>query len=96
MHAEFFLDPHLRLDAASSAKAEQAERNRARNLLAMEGLGLSVPVRAEFCVNATCQFKRPHDPAVRILESLDPDPVRPLTEALFRAALGIQERDQLS
>jgi predicted nucleic acid-binding protein len=96
MHAEFFLDTNILLYAASSAKSEHGKRTKARELLAMEGGGLSVQVQAEFYVNATGKFKLPHDKVVGILESLDSYPVLALTEAVFWAALQIKERYQLS
>jgi predicted nucleic acid-binding protein len=95
MHAEFFLDTNILLYAASSAKSEHGKRAKARELLAMEGGGLSVQVQAEFYVNATGKFKLPHDKVVGILESLDSYPVLALTEAVFWAALQIKGRYQL-
>ncbi len=96
MHAEFFIDTNILLYAASSAKSEKRKRIRARELLAMEGGGLSVQVQAEFYVNATAKFKQPHDKVVRILESLDSYPVLEVSEAVFWAALQIKERYRLS
>lgn len=96
MHAEFFLDTNILLYAASTAKSEQRKRAKARELLAMDGGGLSVQVQAEFYANATGKFKLPHDKVVGILESLDSYPVLALTEAVFWAALQIKERYQLS
>jgi len=96
MHAEFFLDTNILLYAASSAKSEKNKRTKARELLAMEGGGLSVQVQAEFYVNATGKYKLPHDMAVGILEALDSYPVLALTEAVFWAALQIKDRYQLS
>lgn len=96
MHADFFLDTNILLYAASSAKAEHGKRSRARELLAMEGGGLSVQVQAEFYVNATTKFKIPHEKAIRILESLESYPVHEITEAVFWAALRIKERYGLS
>jgi predicted nucleic acid-binding protein len=96
MHAEFFLDTNILLYAASSAKSEQNKRAKARELLAMDGGGLSVQVQAEFYVNATGKFKLPHEKVVGILESLDSYPVLALTEAVFWAALQIKGRYQLS
>lgn len=96
MNAEFFLDTNILLYAASSAKSEQSKRAKARELLSMEGGGLSVQVQAEFYVNATGKFKLPHDKVVGILESLDSYPVLALTEAVFWAALQIKGRYQLS
>jgi predicted nucleic acid-binding protein len=96
MHAEFFFDTNILLYAASSANSEQAKRIKARELLAMDGGGLSVQVQAEFYVNATTKFKLPHDKVVRILESLDSYPVVAVSEAVFWAALEIKERYRLS
>jgi predicted nucleic acid-binding protein len=96
MHAEFFLDTNILLYAASSAKSEQLKRIKARELLAMEGGGLSVQVQAEFYVNATTKFKLPHEKVVRILESLDSYPVVAASEAVFWAALQIKARYRLS
>lgn len=96
MHAEFFLDTNILLYAASTAKSEHDKRTKARELLAMEGGGLSVQVQAEFYVNATGKFKLPHDKVVGILESLDSYPVLALTESVFWAALRIKERYELS
>ena len=96
MHAEFFLDTNILLYAASTAKSEHDKRTKARELLAMEGGGLSVQVQAEFYVNATGKFNLPHDKVVGILESLDSYPVLALTESVFWAALRIKERYELS
>jgi predicted nucleic acid-binding protein len=96
MHADFFLDTNILLYAASSAKSEQHKRIKARELLAMEGGGLSVQVQAEFYVNATTKFKLPHDKTILILESLDSFPVLAVNEAEFWAALQIKDRYKLS
>jgi predicted nucleic acid-binding protein len=96
MRADFFIDTNILLYAASTAKSEQGKRLKARELLAMEGGGLSVQVQAEFYVNATNKFKQPHDKVVRILESLDSYPVLAITEAVFWAALQIKDRYKLS
>lgn len=96
MHAEFFLDTNILLYAASTAKSEEQKRVKARELLSMEGVGLSVQVQAEFYVNATTKFKLPHAKVVGILESLDSYPVLAVTEAVFWAALQLKERYKLS
>lgn len=96
MRAEFFLDTNILLYAASSAKAEQDKRTKARELLASDGVGLSVQVQVEFYVNATAKFKLLHETAVAILESLGAYPIQPVTEAVFWAALQIKERYLLS
>ena len=96
MRAEFFLDTNVLLYAASSAKSEQYKRTKARELLASDGVGLSIQVQAEIYVNATAKFKLSHETAVAILESLDAYPIQPVTESVFWAALQIKERYQLS
>lgn len=96
MHADFFHDTNILLYAASTAKSEKRKRDQARDLLAMEGGGLSVQVQAEFYVNATGKFHLPHGQVIAILESLESYPVVALTEAVFWAALGIKERYQVS
>jgi predicted nucleic acid-binding protein len=96
MHAEFFLDTNILLYAASTAKSEEQKRAKARELLSMEGVGLSVQVQAEFYVNATAKFKLSHAKVVGILESLDSYPVLAVTEAVFWAALQLKERYKLS
>lgn len=96
MRAEFFLDTNVLLYAASDRKAERHKRDQARELLAMEGGGLSVQVQAEFYVNATTKFKIPHNKVVGILDSLALWPVQAHTEEVFRAALQIKERYGIS
>ena len=71
MRAEIFLDTNILLYAASKTAAEKAKRARARELLAGEGVGLSVQVLAEFYVNATGKFKLPHDQVVKVLETFE-------------------------
>lgn len=96
MRAEFFLDTNVLLYAASSAKSEARKRDRARELLASDGVGLSVQVQAEFYVNATSKFKLSHETAVAILESLGAYPIQPVTESVFWIALRIKERHKIS
>lgn len=96
MHAEFFLDTNILLYAASRAAAEQHKRATARELLGLDGVGLSVQVLAEFYVNATAKLKLPDDKVIRVLESFESYPVVPLSEALFWTALTLKKRYQLS
>lgn len=96
MSADFFFDTNVLLYAASNAESEQPKRTRARELLAMDGGGLSVQVQAEFYVNATRKFSLSHASVVGILKSLDSYPVQPLTESVFWAALQIKDRYQIS
>jgi len=96
MRAEIFLDTNILLYAASKTAAEKEKRARARDLLAGEGVGLSVQVLAEFYVNATGKFKLPHDQVVKVLESFDGYPVLPLTHGVFWFALAISRRYRIS
>jgi predicted nucleic acid-binding protein len=96
MHAEFFLDTNILLYAASRAPAEQQKRVKARNLLSMSGVGLSVQVLAEFYVNATAKLKLPDNKVIKVLESLESYSILPISEALFWAALTIRKRHRIS
>lgn len=96
MRAEFFLDTNILLYAASRAAAEQAKRAKARELLCLEGVGLSVQVLAEFYVNATAKLKLPEAKVISVLESLESYPIQPISEALFWVALTIKKSHQIS
>ena len=69
MRAEVFLDTNILLYAASRAAGEQRKRAKARELLGLEEVGLSVQVLAEFYVNATAKLKLPDDKVIQVLES---------------------------
>lgn len=58
--------------------------------------GFSVQVLAEFYVNAIGKLKLPEDRVILVLESLEPYPIQPVTEAVFWAALAIRKRHQIS
>lgn len=98
MRADAFVDTNILLYAMSTASDETAKRQRARELLAQPGWGLSIQVLQEFYVNAT----RPPQPAMRhedaeatILQLL----LRPVAEcnaALVLEALRLKARYQLS
>ncbi|MEI8309717.1 MAG: PIN domain-containing protein [Verrucomicrobiota bacterium] len=96
MRAECFLDTNILLYAASRAVAEQRKRVVARELLALDGVGLSVQVLAEFYVNATAKLKLPENKVIRVLESLGNYPVLPISEALFWTALTIKRQHHIS
>lgn len=96
MHAEFFLDTNILLYAASHATAERHKRARARDLLGLDGAGLSVQVLAEFYVNASDKLKLPEDKVIKVLEALENYPVLPISEAMFWTALTIRRRYQIS
>ena len=96
MRADLFLDTNILLYAASRAAGEQQKRIKARELLGLEEVGLSVQVLAEFYVNATAKLKLPDDKVIQVLESLENYPILPISEALFWAALTLKKRYQLS
>ena len=96
MRADLFLDTNILLYAASRAAGEQQKRAKARELLGLEDVGLSVQVLAEFYVNATAKLKLPDDKVIQVLESLENYPILPISEALFWAALTFKKRYQLS
>ncbi len=96
MHADIFLDTNILLYAASRSKSEQRKRAKARELLTLDHVGLSVQVLAEFYVNATAKLKVPEELVTRVLESLENYQILPLTEAVFWAALAIKKRHQIS
>ena len=96
MRAEIFLDTNILLYAASGVASERTKRATARELLARNGVGLSVQVLAEFYVNATAKLKLPEDQVIRVLQSFDEYPVLPVDEGIFWAALAIRKRYQIS
>jgi len=96
MRADLFLDTNILLYAASRAAGEQQKRTKARELLGLGEVGLSVQVLAEFYVNATAKLKLPDDKVIQVLESLENYPILPISEALFWGALTLKKRYQLS
>lgn len=96
MRAELFLDTNILLYAASKKKEEMEKRKVARELLAREGVGLSVQVLAEFYVNAISKLKLPEEQVLRVLDQLRRFPVLPVDEAVFWAALEIRRRYGIS
>ena len=89
MRADLFLDTNILLYAASRAAGEQQKRTKARELLGLEDVGLSVQVLAEFYVNATAKLKLPDDKVIQVLESLENYPILPISEALFLSLIHI-------
>lgn len=96
MHADLFLDTNILLYAASKKAEEQGKRKVARELLARDGVGLSVQVLAEFYVNAISKLKLPEEQVLRVLEKLRRYPVLPVDEAVFWSALEIRKRYGIS
>jgi predicted nucleic acid-binding protein len=96
MHADLFLDTNILLYAASKKAVEQEKRKVARELLARDGVGLSVQVLAEFYVNAISKLKLPEEQVLRVLEKLRRYPVLPVDEVVFWSALEIRKRYGIS
>ena len=96
MNADSFLDTNILLYAASRDEAEAGKRAIARELLAHDGVGISVQVLAEFYVNATSKMKLPEDQVITVLGSLEAYPTLPVSESVFWSALEIRKRYQIS
>lgn len=96
MHADFFLDTNVLLYAATKKEEEREKRKVARELLARDGVGLSVQVLAEFYVNAISKLKLPEEQVLRVLDKLRSYPVLPVDEAVFWSALEIRKRYGIS
>lgn len=96
MHADLFLDTNVLLYAATKKEEEREKRNVARELLALDGVGLSVQVLAEFYVNAISKLKLPEEQVLRVLDKMRSYPVLPVDEAVFWSALEIRKRYGIS
>lgn len=99
MIADIFVDTNVFLYTVDEDPASAAKRQRAQQLLVSERWGWSVQVAAEFFVNAT-SAKRPFRlspaDAAALVETWFAFPTVELTPSLFRAAVGVQQRFQLS
>src|SRR5437773_578192 len=99
MNADVFVDTNVLLYTIDEDPASAPKRQRAQQLLLSERWGWSVQVAAEFFVNAT-SAKRPFrlaaTDAAALVEAWFAFPTLELTPALFRAAVAIQQRFQLS
>ncbi len=96
MHADSFLDTNILLYAASKKTEEMEKRKVARELLARDGVGLSIQVLAEFYVNAISKLKLPEEQVLQVLEKMRRYPVLPVDEAVFWSALEIRKRYGIS
>jgi predicted nucleic acid-binding protein len=99
MTAEVFVDTNVLLYTIDDEPANAAKRQRAQQLLLSEGWGWSVQVAAEFFVNATSvkrPFRLPAADAANLVEAWFAFPTLDISPALFRAAIDIQQRFQLS
>jgi predicted nucleic acid-binding protein len=99
MNAEVFVDTNVLLYAIDEDPASTSKRQRAQQLLVSERWCWSVQVAAEFFVNAT-SLKRPFRlsavDAAALVETWLGLPTMELTPALFRAAVDIHQRYQIS
>ena len=99
MNAHSFIDTNVLLYTIDEDPGSSAKRQRAQQLLLSEKWGWSVQVAAEFFVNAT-SAKRPFRlvaaDAAALVETWFAYPTIELTPALFRAAVDVRERFQLS
>jgi predicted nucleic acid-binding protein len=93
------VDTNVLIYAASRAIIEPDKRRRARQLLTQPDLAVSVQVLQEFYHQAT-RPTRPgwltHGQAMQFLESVLTFPIQPMTLEVFRAAVAISQRFQLS
>ena len=93
------VDTNVLLYAVSPLPEDAVKRGRARELLRGSDLALSVQVLQEFYHQATHpkrSWQMPHDDAIGFLESLRELPVQNVTMDLFRRAVAISQRFQLS
>jgi predicted nucleic acid-binding protein len=99
LNAEVFVDTNVLVYTIDEDPASAAKRQRAQQLLLSERWGWSVQVAAEFFVNAT-SAKRPFRlaaaDAAALVEAWFAFPTIDVTPALFRAAVDVQQRFQLS
>jgi predicted nucleic acid-binding protein len=99
MNAEAFVDTNIFLYTIDEDPASASKRQRAQQLLLTERWGWSVQVAAEFFVNAT-SAKRPFRlaaaDAAALVETWLAFPTLELTPTLFRAAVDLHQRFQIS
>src|SRR5437762_13733977 len=99
MSAEVFVDTNVFLYSVDDEPTSAAKREIAQQLLLSERWGWSVQVAAEFFVNATSPkrpFRLSAAEAEALVEAWFAFPTLHVTPALFRAAIDVQKRYQLS
>src|SRR5262245_20303973 len=99
MNAEVFVDTNILLYTIDEDPASASKRQLAQQLLLSERWGWSVQVAAEFFVNATSPkrpFKLATSAAAALVETWLAFPTLDITSALFRVAVDMQQRFQLS
>ena len=99
MNAEVFVDTNILLYTIDEDPLSASKRQRAQQLLLSERWGWSIQVAAEFFVNATSpkrSFKLTAVAAVALVEAWLAFPTVDITPALFRAAVAVHQRFQVS
>lgn len=99
MTADVFVDTNVLLYSIDEDPASAAKRLRAQQLILSERWAWSVQVAAEFYVNATSPkrpFRLSPAAAAALVEAWFAFPTVALTPAVFRAALDVHRRFQLS
>jgi predicted nucleic acid-binding protein len=99
MNADAFLDTNILLYTVDEDPASASKRQRAQQLILAERWGWSVQVAAEFFVNATSPkrtFRLSAINAAALVEAWFAFPTIELTPELFRAAVDVKQRFQLS
>ena len=94
-----FVDTNVLLYAVSALSEEAGKSDRALALLRQGNLALSVQVLQEFYYQATRPSRQAaitHEQALEFIESIGSFPVQGITLDLFRAAVAISRRFELS
>lgn len=96
--AAVFIDTNVLLYAVSNSPAEAAKKEKALQLLEREEFGVSMQVVQEFYANATNLVKGciSSEEAMAFIDRLVQLPVLPVTFPLFRNAVLLQRRYQIS
>ena len=98
-NADAFVDTNVLLYTIDEDPASASKRQRAQQLILTEKWGWSVQVAAEFFVNATSAkrpFRLSRADAAALVEAWFAFPTIEITPALFRVAVDVQQRFQLS
>jgi predicted nucleic acid-binding protein len=99
MNAEVFVDTNVLLYTIDEDPASVSKRRQAQQLILSERWGWSIQVAAEFFANATSvkrPFKLSAAAAASLVETWLVFPTLDVTATLFRAAVDVQQRFQLS
>jgi predicted nucleic acid-binding protein len=99
MNAEVFVDTNILLYTIDEDPASAAKRLLAQQLILTQPWGWSLQVAAEFFVNATSPkrpFRLTAPDAAALVENWLAMPTQDLTPILFRAAIDLHQRSQIS